>query len=83
MEDARRRAARTGSDVTATPESRLYVNTSLSSTSNEEAEPPDLGPLTTKDLVCFAFQIARGMDYLASRKVSQRSRPLTVSLKYT
>ena len=26
--------------------------------------------LTTKDLVCFAFQIARGMEYLASRNVS-------------
>ena len=26
-------------------------------------------PLTQKDLVCYAFQIARGMDYLASRKV--------------
>jgi len=25
--------------------------------------------LTTKDLVCYAFQIARGMDFLASRKV--------------
>jgi len=26
--------------------------------------------LTTSDLVCFAFQIARGMEYLASRNVS-------------
>ena len=25
--------------------------------------------LTTKDLVCYAFQIARGMDFLASQKV--------------
>jgi len=25
--------------------------------------------LTTKDLVCYAFQIARGMDFLVSRKV--------------
>ena len=26
-------------------------------------------PLTTKDLVCFAFQVARGMEYISSRKV--------------
>jgi FMS-like tyrosine kinase 1 len=25
--------------------------------------------VTTSDLVCWAFQVARGMDYLSSRKV--------------
>ena len=28
-------------------------------------------PLTTKDLICFTFQIARGMEYLSSRNVSE------------
>ena len=27
-------------------------------------------PITTKDLICWAFQIARGMSYLAKRKVT-------------
>ena len=29
----------------------------------------DTVPLTTKDLVCYAFQVARGMEFLSSRKV--------------
>lgn len=29
----------------------------------------DVRPIRTTDLLCWAFQIARGMDYLASRKV--------------
>lgn len=27
--------------------------------------------VTTRDLVCWAFQVARGMDYLASKKVCE------------
>lgn len=27
-------------------------------------------PIKTSDLLCWSFQIARGMEYLASRKVS-------------
>jgi len=29
----------------------------------------DIQPITTTDLLCWSFQIARGMEYLASRKV--------------
>jgi len=29
----------------------------------------DVQPITTTDLLCWCFQIARGMDYLASRNV--------------
>ena len=31
-------------------------------------------PLCTRDLLCWAFQIARGMDYLARRKVCYRTK---------
>lgn len=30
---------------------------------------PNAHPLTTRDLVCWSFQVANGMEYLASRKV--------------
>jgi hypothetical protein len=30
-------------------------------------------PVCTRDLLCWAFQVARGMDYLASRKVRMSS----------
>lgn len=30
----------------------------------------DVEPIKTTDLLCWAFQIARGMEYLASRKVT-------------
>ena len=31
-------------------------------------------PLTIEDLICCSFQVARGMEFLASRKVSPRLR---------
>ena len=36
---------------------------------NNEAE--DLGPITTKHLLSWAYQIAKGMEYLGSMKVMQ------------
>lgn len=33
------------------------------------AEDLWLSPLTMEDLVCYSFQVARGMEFLASRKV--------------
>lgn len=38
---------------------------------SEDKKHPDL-PLITKDLLVFAFQVARGMEYLASRNVRRR-----------
>ena len=34
----------------------------------------DIATLTTKDLVCYLFQIARGMEFLALRKVGAMCR---------
>lgn len=34
------------------------------------AEDLWLSPLTLEDLVCYSFQVARGMEFLASRKVT-------------
>ena len=50
-----------------------YINVFHGDNDTSGASPTDASddtvPLTTKDLVCFSFQIARGMEFLASRKV--------------
>ena len=35
----------------------------------EEDSPEDLGPISTKHLLAWAYQIAKGMEYLGSKKV--------------
>ena len=38
--------------------------------SNEQViETDELSPVSTRDLICWSFQIARGMDFLVSKKV--------------
>ncbi|XP_053422953.1 vascular endothelial growth factor receptor 3 isoform X2 [Nycticebus coucang] len=39
---------------------------------NQEAEDLWLSPLTMEDLICYSFQVARGMEFLASRKCIHR-----------
>jgi len=39
--------------------------------SNMKGDYVDLSPICTKDLLCWAYQVTRGMEYLASKKVSQ------------
>ncbi|XP_015427020.1 PREDICTED: vascular endothelial growth factor receptor 3 [Myotis davidii] len=41
-------------------------------TRTQEAEDLWLSPLTMEDLVCYSFQVARGMEFLASRKCIHR-----------
>lgn len=37
------------------------------------AEDLWLSPLTMEDLVCYSFQVARGMEFLASRKAGPQN----------
>lgn len=40
----------------------------------------NLKPISTQDLLAWAFQVARGMDYLSKRKVSQFSYGMFMNL---
>ena len=54
------------------PPDARYVNLTLDNDKRVECTIDingDMAPLTTKDLVSYLFQIARGMEFLASRKV--------------
>ena len=62
------------------PESRERVSRSYSSASRlsgpgwrsnmrGDYRGQDMSPVCTKDLLCWAYQITRGMEYLASKKV--------------
>lgn len=50
-----------------------YVNDPTKANENALNTVPNDGEIvSTKDIVCFAYQIARGMDYLASKKLLHR-----------
>uniref|UniRef100_A0A663M213 receptor protein-tyrosine kinase n=1 Tax=Athene cunicularia TaxID=194338 RepID=A0A663M213_ATHCN len=53
---------------------RRLGGTSLSLISKFISGPEDLckNPLTMEDLICYSFQVARGMEFLASRKCIHR-----------
>lgn len=42
----------------------------------------DIEPLDTHDLLCWSFQVARGMEYLASKKVCSRNEKVRVRLTF-
>jgi Protein tyrosine and serine/threonine kinase len=65
----RRRALQSTTDETAALHSYNNENC-ISEEDDDEDDDEELSPLTTKDLVCYSFQIARGMEFLASKKVS-------------
>lgn len=44
-------------------------STDVIGTSSKLVDSESMPQITTTDLLCWSFQIARGMDYLASRKV--------------
>ncbi|XP_058252672.1 vascular endothelial growth factor receptor 3 isoform X2 [Hemibagrus wyckioides] len=59
------------SSVTSTPR-QLWGKSSSKSSSSEKLEDLWKKPLTIEDLICYSYQVARGMEFLASRKCIHR-----------
>ena len=72
-DECTRDASKTEQDAQPrTPSDIRYVTLSPGKDTRAEftiGKNDDMVPLTTKDLVCYLFQIARGMEFLASMKV--------------
>ncbi|XP_026796479.1 vascular endothelial growth factor receptor 3 isoform X3 [Pangasianodon hypophthalmus] len=65
------RGRQPSSSVISTP-SQLWGKTSSKSSSSEKLEDLWKKPLTIEDLICYSYQVARGMEFLASRKCIHR-----------
>ena len=48
----------------------------LEAEEGEDVEEEELGPITTKHLLAWAWQVARGMEYLTSKKVAPKMNAL-------
>ncbi|XP_073211461.1 vascular endothelial growth factor receptor 3 isoform X3 [Lepidochelys kempii] len=51
---------------------RLLMNKSQTAQPRQEVDDLWQSPLTMEDLICYSFQVARGMEFLASRKCIHR-----------
>lgn len=65
--EAKNKAEEAGEKMNKTPSKPYYINKAGGPGGSADAVGP---PLTTKNLICWAFQVARGMEYLVSKKVS-------------
>ncbi|XP_069749000.1 vascular endothelial growth factor receptor kdr-like isoform X2 [Narcine bancroftii] len=73
MESTKRRLESVASTGSSTS-SGFVEDKSYSDTEEEEEEAEDLykRPLAMEDLICYSFQVAKGMEFLASRKCIHR-----------
>ncbi|XP_078268694.1 vascular endothelial growth factor receptor kdr-like isoform X2 [Rhinoraja longicauda] len=73
VESSKRRLESVASTGSSTS-SGFVEDKSYSDTEEEEEDAEDLykRPLAMEDLICYSFQVAKGMDFLASRKCIHR-----------